>query len=107
MNFWDRIKSIFHEKKQEQPQNQIEREEQDIARMRMLFEIKKVKSFIELLEHLMFVFWEKAMSKSGNEQSIFIGKAEGINELLNLIESITEEKIKIAENNLELRKRRG
>lgn len=106
MTFWGWIKSIW-KKKKEQPDNrdQVELDEQNISRMRIFLEVKDKTSFVIWLCDQGFSYYERFDSITDPEmRSNFLAKAKALFEIIDQIQSVTEEKIFIAEENLKLLK---
>ena len=100
--FWDRIKEVWKKKKEQtEPENQIEIDEQKIAQMRVFFEMKGKLLF---REHLVDEMFSNYREFDINGDSFCLIRAKIYSEILDKIESVTEEKILIAEENLRLLK---
>ena len=108
MTFWDQIRSIWIKKKKEENLfNQIEVEEKKIVLMQNLLTL----GFLDKLwikDWLIDKMFENYKSFSASKDSMsgteYLIRAQHCKEIIDEIESVTEDKIMIAEENLKLLK---
>ena len=106
MNFWERIKAIWKRKKK-QPfvKLEIEVAELKLVLMRNILRLKQEEWFQHWMEDKMFEWYKCFEACIGTKEAeTALCAARRYKEILDEIESVTEEKIFIAEENLRLLK---
>lgn len=97
--------NLEKEKRATRQQGSVELDEQNISRMRIFLEVKDKTSFVIWLCDQGFSYYERFDSITDPEmRSNFLAKAKALFEIIDQIQSVTEEKIFIAEENLKLLK---